>query len=369
MLKIELSYRGLLTIMGAGLAVWVLWHLWPVLLLILISMVLMVGLLPYVEAMCRWGLPRPIAVILIIVGFIAIASVLVGLLVPAMLEEFRSVRDNLPESAREVEVLAAKLGIEVELQQRAREFEWNDLASGNEALNYGQRVLATTLSLITIIAMTAYLLADTPRLGLFIRQFIPVEKQEDAQNVFLSLTRVVGGYLRGQAITSLCIGVFTFVLLSVLGVSNPLAFAVLASLADVVPLVGALVATAPPVAAALQDSATKALAVLIGMVAYQQFEDRVLAPRVYGRMLNLPPLIVLIAVLAGAELLGITGVLLALPLAAAGRVAVDYILRNRSDVQTGVKVEQTMAPDMPAPRRRVRFGLPKRKKAESGLAE
>jgi predicted PurR-regulated permease PerM len=281
-----------------------------------------------------------------------------------MLEEFRSVRDNLPESAREVEVLASKLGIEVELQQRAREFDWNEIFSGNEALDYGQQVLSTTLSLITIVAMTAYLLADTPRLGAFLRQFIPDEKQDDANKVFLSLTRVVGGYLRGQLITSLSIGVFTFVLLTIVGVSNPLAFAVLASLADVVPLVGALVATAPPVAAALQESAGHAAVVLVGMIAYQQFEDRVLVPRVYGRMLNLPPLIVLVAVLAGAELLGITGVLLALPLAAAGRVAADYFYRNQTSVQMGVKVEQSLAPDGPPPKRRVALRMPGRKKTE-----
>jgi predicted PurR-regulated permease PerM len=64
-------------------------------------------------------------------------------------------------------------------------------------------------------------------------------------------------------------------------------------------------------------------------VLYQQFEDRILVPRVYGRTLNLPPVIVLIAVLAGAELLGITGVLLALPLTAAGRVGLDYMIQNR----------------------------------------
>ena len=363
MLKIELSYRGLLTIFAAVLGIWVILHLWPILLLLLISSVLMIGLLPYVDAMARWGLPRPLAVIIIVLGFIAVLSLLVGLLVPAMLSEFRSVRDNLPESAREVEVLAAKFGIEIELQQRAREFDWNELFSGNEALDYGQQVLATTLSLITIVAMTAYLLADTPRLGAFIRQFIPEEKVDDAERIFLSLTRVVGGYLRGQLITSIAIGVFTFVLLTIVGVSDPLAFAVLAALADVVPLVGAFVATAPPVAAALQESAGRAAIVLIGMMAYQQFEDRVLVPRVYGRMLNLPPLIVLIAVLAGGELLGITGVLLALPLAAAGRVAVDYIYRNSTSVEMGVKVEQTLAPDMPPPKRRVTLRMPGRKKA------
>jgi predicted PurR-regulated permease PerM len=352
MLKLELSYRGLLTILGVVFGAWIIWHLWPVLLLLLISLVLMIGLLPYVEAMVRWGLPRGAAVVLIVVGVLAAIVLLIGLLVPAMLDEFRDVRDNLPESARQVELLADKFGIEIELQQRARDFDWNELFSGDEALDYGQQAAATTLSLITIVAMTAYLLADTPRLGAFARQFIPDDRQDDAERLFLSLTRVVGGYLRGQLVTSLCIGVFTFVMLTIVGVSNPLAFAVLAALADIVPLVGAFVATAPPVAAALQESAGRAAVVLVSMMAYQQFEDRVLVPRIYGRMLNLPPLIVLIAVLAGAELLGVTGVLLALPLAAAGRVAVDYAYRNRSAAQPGTKVEEPLAPDMPAPKRR-----------------
>ena len=69
-----------------------------------------------------------------------------------------------------------------------------------------------------------------------------------------------------------------------------------------------------------------------------------LVPRVYGRTLNLPPVIVLIAVLFGAELLGITGVLLALPLAAAARVALDYVLENRSWLLADL-TEQPFAPD------------------------
>jgi predicted PurR-regulated permease PerM len=101
------------------------------------------------------------------------------------------------------------------------------------------------------------------------------------------------------------------------------------------------------VAAALQESSTQALIVLAALVAYQQFEDRILVPRVYGRTLNLPPVIVLIAVLAGAELLGITGVLLALPLTAAGRVGLDYLMQNREILLGPASGEQVLAPDEP----------------------
>ncbi len=348
MLKIEISTRGVFFLALGLLALWAIIELWPVLVLLLISAVMMLGLLPYVDAMVRRGIPRPGAVLILLFIFLAGLVALFGIMIPAIVEEVQSVRENLPESAREIEELMDSFGIEVELQERARNIDWDRVISGRAAIDYTQRVITLVLSIITVVVITAYLLADTPRLSNFITQFIPPHRRPELERLFWSLTRVVGGFLRGQAITSLAIGIFTFVLLRILGVPNALAFAVIAGFADVIPLVGAIIATVPPVAAALQDSSTKALAVLIAMVGYQQFEDRVLVPRVYGRTLNLPPVIVLIAVLSGAELLGITGVLLALPLAAAGRVALDYVLENRSWLLADL-TEQPFAPDPEEP--------------------
>jgi predicted PurR-regulated permease PerM len=361
MLKIEVSVRGVILIALGLLAIWAITQLWAVIVLILIALIFMVGLLPYVEGLVRLGLPRPAAVMLLLIGTLLVIAGLFSVMVPALVDEIQEVRDNLPESAREVEELADMFGFDVELQERARDIDWGGLISGRAAVDYGQRIVTVTISIITVIAMTAYLLSDTPRLGRFIGQFIPVDRKTEANEIFNRLTRVVGGYLRGQLITSLAIAIFTFVLLRIIGVPNALAFAVLAGFADVVPLVGAVIATIPPAAAALQESSTKALAVLIGMIAYQQFEDRILVPRVYGRTLNLPAIIVLIAVLAGAELLGIIGVLLALPLTAAARVAVDYLIESRQIVLPSPSEEfapsaspepsseQAFAPDMPEP--------------------
>ena len=359
MLKLEISYRGILIIALALIAAWAIVELWPVILIVLVALILMLGLLPYVDSLVRLGLPRAASVLLLMAAILSVMGGLFGLMVPAMIDELKDVRDNLPASAREVEELLAGLGMKVELQERAGNIDWDTLISGRAAVDYGQRLLSTTLSVITVVVMTAYLLADTPRLGAFISQFIAGSRMDEAERLFHSLTRVVGGYLRGQVITSLCIAVFTFALLSIIGVDNPLAFAVLAAFADVIPLVGALIATVPPVATALQESSTRALAVLIGMVGYQQFEDRFLVPRVYGTILNLPPLIVLIAVLAGAELLGVIGVLLALPLTAAGRVGLDYVIEHRHLPLMPETEDQPFAPDAPPqvepePRRRLR---------------
>lgn len=347
MLKLEISYRGMLLIILAVLGLWAAKELWSVILLVLIALILMIGLLPYVEGMVRHGISRTGAVLVLMLAIFVAVFGAFSLMVPALIREVQGVQENLPNSAREIEELLAGFGINVQLQERARDIDWGSLVSGRAAVDYGQRALTTTLSVITIIVMTAYLLADTPRLARFIDQFIPDSRKDEANTLFLSLTRVVGGYLRGQAITSFAIGVFTFVLLQIIGVPNPLAFAVLAAFADIVPLIGAFVAIVPPTATALQESSTQALAVLAGMLAYQQFEDRVLIPRVYGSTLNLPPIIVLVAVLAGAELMGITGVLLALPLTAAARVAVDYMIENRRLPLIDLE-DQPLAPDMPA---------------------
>lgn len=345
MLRLEISYRGIITIVVVLAALWAVLQLWPVIILVLISVLLMLGLLPFVDALVRRGIGRAYAVILILLIALGFIALMFSVMVPALISESQAAKENLPDSAREIENLLASFGINVELQQKARDFDWDDLLSGSAAVNAGQRLLSATLSILTVLVMTAYLLADTPRMGRFIGQFISDGRKDEAERLFQAMSRVVGGYLRGQLITSLAIGAFTFVLLNILSVPNPLAFAVFAAFVDIVPLVGALAATIPPTAAALQDSSTKALIVVVGMIVYQQFEDRYLVPRIYGRMLNLPPIIVLIAVLAGAELMGIIGVLLALPLTAAARVAVDFMIENRRLPIIAVDDDMPMAPD------------------------
>jgi predicted PurR-regulated permease PerM len=122
--------------------------------------------------------------------------------------------------------------------------------------------------------------------------------------------------MRGQLITSAALGVFTFLLLLVCGVPNALSLALFAALVDVIPFIGALLASAPAVLAALAVGVPVGLVVLVVLFLYQEFETRILIPRIYGRVLRLSPAVIILALLAGGLLLGIIGALLALPIAA-----------------------------------------------------
>lgn len=348
MLKIEVSYRAIIVAVLTLAGLWAAVRLWPVILLVVTAFIFMAALLPYVDWLVRKGLTRTQAVLLLLVVIVAIIGGLVALMVPAMISEFQNIRDNLPEDARKLEDFLSHFGIDVQLQDRARNIDWGGLISGRAAIDYGQRIVQITVSTVTVIVLTVYLLLETPRLSRFLYQFVPPGREPETDQILQSLGRVVGGYIRGQAITSLAIALYTLIVLLVLRVPNALAFAVLAGFADIIPLIGALIAVIPATFAAFEQSPTRAAIVLALLVLYQQVEDRFIVPRVYGATLNLPPIIVLVAVLAGGELFGIPGILLALPAAAVGRVALDYYLdRRNGGLAPSGPTEDLFAPDEP----------------------
>ncbi len=349
MLKVEVSYRGLVALGAALLTLWALVRLWPVLLLVVTAFIFMAALLPYVEWLVRRGVNRIVAVLLILLTVFAGLGSVVAIVAPAMFDEFRDLRSNLPQYASDFEQFMQNFGFDTErwdLPERAAEIKWDEIISGSQAVDFGQRVAVGVISGFTVAVLTAYLLVDTRRLRTFLFRFVPKGREPDAQHFLNALSRVVGGYVRGQLITSLIIGLFTTAVLLAMQVPNAVAFGVLAAFADIIPLVGAFIAIVPAVVAAFQESPTQAVVVLAALLVYQQFEDRFLVPKIYGQTLNLPALVVLMAVLVGGELMGIAGVLLALPAAAAGRVVLDYYL-DRRDGGTGLpeREDEVLAPD------------------------
>ena len=353
MLKLEVSTRGILAIGLALLGIWALRELWAVFLLVITSFIFMAALLPYVNWLVRHGFNRAAAVLLMLVAVLLALAGVVATVAPAVVDEFRDVRSNLPEYGQDIEDYAEGFGFNTEnwdLPEKAENIDWEQFVDRGRALSLGQQVAAGVLSAFTIAVLTAYLLVDTRRLKAFLLRFVKPENLPDVEYFLAALGRVVGGYVRGQLVTSFIIGVYTTLVLLIVGVDHPIAFGVLAAFADIIPLVGAFIAVVPAVIVAFDESPTTALIVLGALLLYQQFEDRILVPKIYGQTLNLPAIVVFVAVLVGAQLMGIPGILLALPAASAGRVVLDYYL-DRRDGGRGIPEEviveppQVLAPD------------------------
>jgi predicted PurR-regulated permease PerM len=167
------------------------------------------------------------------------------------------------------------------------------------------------------LVMTAYLLLDGQRIYRWCVRYLPDEQEAKVRQAIPEISHVVSGYLAGQVLTSLMFGIFSFLLLTVLGVPQAVFLAVLAAVMDAIPIVGVAIATVPAALLALTQSFTTAIIVVAAYIAYQQLENHVIVPKIYSETLNVSSFAVLVAVVIGGELLGIIGVLLALPIAAA----------------------------------------------------
>jgi predicted PurR-regulated permease PerM len=179
--------------------------------------------------------------------------------------------------------------------------------------------------ILSSVFLALYIMIDRDRLrgGFFL--VVPRSHHIRLSRVMLNLETIVGAYIRGQVITSIFMATFVFVLLSACGVSNALAIALFAGLADVLPYIGAMLSVGVAAAVAISRGPAIFIVVVAALVIYMQFESRVLVPRIYGRALRLPSSVILFSLLAGSVLLGLAGTLLALPVAAAVLMLIEEL--------------------------------------------
>ena len=159
---------------------------------------------------------------------------------------------------------------------------------------------------------------------------LPEEQQPRWRTVGQEIYRVVGGYVAGNLLISLVAGVSSTIMLLIVGVQYAVALGLLVAILDLVPLAGATIAAVLVSTVAFIDEGwVKGVIVVAFFLAYQQFENHVLQPLVYGRTVQLSPLAVLIAVLIGAELAGVVGALGAIPVAGTIQVVLRDVLAHR----------------------------------------
>jgi putative heme transporter len=198
---------------------------------------------------------------------------------------------------------------------------------------------------LTTVVLAFCLIADAQRVKGFTFALLPRRFHLRAARILLEMEAVVGGYVRGQALTSLLIRLFVFAVLWLVGTPAPLALAVFAAFADLIPLVGGVLVPAPAVLATVSQDIVPTVIVALLITAYLQVEGLVLIPRIYGQTLRLSPLAVLVALLIGGQLLGIVGALLALPIAASLRVLVEQLWIDLPGEQPSEDAQRTLDAD------------------------
>ena len=346
----------LLTALGVVGALYLVWLLRQPVRWLVVGVFLAVALSPLVERLHRRGLPRAASVLLVYLGLLAGLGALGVLVVPPLAEQVQDLASygttlaSQPGGAEQaLEELAARYGLGgyVEaLRAQASALPGRLSTAAGPLLSLGRGLVGSLTATVSVLLIAFFLLADGERFvraALFL--FHPGQRPR-MRRLLGASAGAVHGYVTGNLTISAMAGVTAFGLCWGLGVPYAVALAVIVALFDLIPLVGAMLGTGAVLLVALFTAPLWKVGVLaVALLLYQQIENNVLQPWVYGRSVSLHPLAIFFAVLAGAELLGILGALLAIPVAEILRILGAEWLASRAD-QTGGAVhgQDTAAP-------------------------
>lgn len=326
-MRFEVAPKTMVALILVAASAWLLIKLWPVLLVLVVALLIAGTLSPAVRWLEERRVGRAVGIAIVFSAFFILAILVVALTIPTLVSQAATLLEHEPALRARLAKHLAGSRLSAPLASWLREFKYDGAAStiGATAFAFSIRVFGTAAYGLSALFLALYIMVDRDRLrgGLF--ALVPRSHHIRLSRVMMNLETIVGAYIRGQMVTSLLMSIFTFVLLTACRVENALALAVFAGVADVLPYIGPLLSVGPAVLAALSRGPVVAMVVLALMIVYEEFESRVLVPRIYGRSLRLPSSVVLFALLAGGTLMGILGALLALPVAATVMMLIEEL--------------------------------------------
>lgn len=318
----------------------------PVLTPILAAAAIAYLLDPLVERLVDRGMKRAHAVTLLLVGFLSLATITVGVLVPLVADDIARFVVELPrwmDSA--VRWCADSLGFELAGDS------WRDILSEEELTAFLKQsavpifefaaaimggafsLLGHLAELLLIPVFAFYFLLDWQNILDRIRRVIPQRHRSQTLDILGEIDRVVSGWIRGQLTVTTILAVLYAVAFKIIGLHLAVTMGLLVGLLTIIPFVGTIVGAGITVALCLIDYEGPGQLAAVGgvFVVLHLLEAAVLTPKIVGHRVGLGEVGALFAVLAGGKLLGFTGVLLAVPIAASLAVLVRRLLRYYAD--------------------------------------
>lgn len=322
--RIEVPIRTIVTVAVSLFAIWVLIQIWGVLLQVIVAFLLATALLPLVKRLQQRGMSKGAASGIVFLGLIAVIVGFFWIILPPLISQAQSLIDNAPAYLDRFERFIRRYPSLRDIYERLREQgingEGEEGGAGvpvDQAIQVSANIVERLANTFFVLILTFYLMLEGSSSWKFLSRYFTPRLRYRMRRSYPEISRVVSGYVVGQAINSVSFGLFAFIVLTVLGVPEALLLGVLAGVFDAVPIVGVPVATIPAVLLALTVSWQTAVIVLVAYTIYQQFENYVMVPRVFGNTLQVSSLSILVGVLIGGQLLGIIGIILSLPLTAA----------------------------------------------------
>ncbi|WP_313815946.1 AI-2E family transporter [Citricoccus sp.] len=298
------------------------------------------GLDPVVRRIESWGAPRGVGVAAAVLLLAAILTLFFSLLIPTVVEQTTAFVNNLP--AMVSDFLESQFFHDLDSQFGIRDIAMSELEKfiGDSAnvtaifgglFGVGTAIVNTGFSVLIVLVLTLYFLATLPAMKFWAYRLAPSSRRPRVEYLGEEITSSVGYYVIGQSAVAGLNGLVAIIAISIAGIPFGALLAFFAGLMAFIPLVGALTGGIIVTLVALTSGWQPALIFAAIYFIYLQVEAYFVSPRVMSKAVAVPGSVAVIAVIAGAALLGVLGALMAIPLAAAVMLVVKEVLIPRQD--------------------------------------
>lgn len=308
-----------------------------------LGLFLALGLDPAISALERHRIPRAWGIAIVAIAFVVITIAIAIVIVPATVRQLAHLVAEAPEAYQAVQAsdwylsLEAALGVDLSAAVsdgvRSATNLSNFLAVSGGLLQFGLGTIGAISSSFMVVVLTLYFVSSLSMMKLSLTSLVPAYRRTQVRDLIEQITRSVGSTVAGGITLSTFNAAAVFLLQWAIGSSVPVLMALVAFFVTLVPLIGSLVFLVIGGAGALFVSPGAALAFVIGYFVYIEIEAYVITPRILGRAVAVPGVLVITGAMIGAALMGLLGALVAIPITASVLIILREIVIPRQDAR------------------------------------
>lgn len=327
-------FRAALILVGF----WFLYVIFDFLLMLFASVVVASAIKPVADRLEKYRIPRALSVVLVYVMVLVLLSAVVSLIIPPLVEQTAQLAQALPalmEYLNEQGLMPSSGAVQgtVSSWQQALVGVGDNLANvGAGLFRQTRTVFSGMFTLIFMFVIALYMVVDKDAIKKPFRMVVPARHISYVEMVISRAQKNIGRWVIAQMILGVIIGVVVSVGLWLMGVPYFLVLGLVAGVLEMIPIIGPIIAAVPAVLIGFTQSWMLGLGIILFYLVVQQAENHLLIPFIMRKATGLNPLVTILAVLLGARLVGVVGILLAVPAAVVISAFVnDLVLTSEAD--------------------------------------
>ncbi|OGD24821.1 hypothetical protein A2819_01090 [Candidatus Azambacteria bacterium RIFCSPHIGHO2_01_FULL_40_24] len=316
---IEISPKTMLWALLISALVVLIFMVRDIIAVLIFAIIISSALEPLLQYSENKKIPRLLSLIVIYILFFVFFAALIYIILPLILDQIRDFSENYPTYFGKIEEAAGTItflpGLSANLHDLLIQLT-GQIPSFTSLISYASSIFGGIVSFLVVLVVSFYLSLSRGALDDFLSSVMPSQFEAYAHGLWVRAQKKMGRWLQAQLILSIFMAVVVGIGLWILGVKYAFLIAIVVGVLEIVPFVGPIVAGGLATLLALSQSAVLGLWTLVFFVAIQQLENHILVPLLIKKLVGLNPVAVILAILVGAKLGGILGILLAVPLAA-----------------------------------------------------